>query len=177
MAIDGFYAPEDFIRELDISQGSYIADFGSGTGNFAVEIAQAIGRDGRVFAFDIRTAALQSLKSKMHSHELKNIRPIRADLESESGTGLPDEYVDIVLIHNIIFQVKDKEALLQEAKRILKPEAYAVAVEWEKHSPIGPPEERRMSKEKLIELFEKNGLRHSMDVKAGKYHYGVLFQT
>ena len=170
-----FYSPSDFVSELNLTFGTYVADFGSGAGNFAVEMARHVGREGRIFAFDIRTPALQSLQSKARSAGYRNIKPVRSDLEEERGTGLPDEYVDLVLIHNIIFQVKDKKSLLQEAARVTKPGGRVAAVEWEKSSPIGPRMKDRMSKSELTDLFEKHGLAHEADLKAGAYHYGVSF--
>ncbi|PSO43924.1 MAG: hypothetical protein BRC23_02545 [Parcubacteria group bacterium SW_4_49_11] len=176
MQNETFYAPRDFVSDFDLEPGSYVADFGSGSGEFAIEVARQVGHEGRGYAFDIRTAALQTLKGKARSRGFKNIRPIRADLEEEHGSGLPDQYVDVVLIHNIIFQVPDKAALLAEAKRVLKPEGRVLAVEWTKHSPIGPPKQDRIGKDDLIALFEAEGIAYVQALASGDYHYSVLFK-
>ncbi len=172
---DSFFAPRDFVDQFDLSAGEYIADFGSGSGEFAVEMARRIGPEGRVFAFDIRPAALQVLQSKSKSQGLNNIRPIRADLEKEHSTGVSERKMDMVLIHNVIFQVKDKAAVLSEARRILKENGRVVAVEWQKDSPLGPPKNTRLDKGELRVLFEKHGFSFHKELKAGRYHYALAF--
>ena len=37
-----------------------------------------------------------------------------------NGTGLPDESIDVALLFNVIFMIKDKEKLIDELYRILK---------------------------------------------------------
>src|SRR5438105_14169955 len=50
---DSWQRPSDIIAALDVSEGSIVADLGSGVGYFALKIAPIVGRKGEVLAVDI----------------------------------------------------------------------------------------------------------------------------
>ena len=57
---------------------------------------------------DIHPAAKKIIEKKIKKHNLKNVNAIITD----NGTGLPDESIDIVLLFNVIFMIKNQEKLI-----------------------------------------------------------------
>lgn len=170
-----FLSPREVVSQFSLLPGHKVADFGSGAGDFALAIAQEIQPNGTVFAIDILDSAHQSLRSKYKIQSITNIEIIISNLEEDKGSTLPDLSVDLVMIHNILFQVNNKKHLIQEAYRILKPSGKMAVIEWDMTSPIGPPKANRLPERELVSLIQNNGFEIDQKVQSGKYHYCYLF--
>lgn len=171
-----FLSPREIVQQFELSNDMKVADFGSGAGDFAIAVAQAIQPAGKVYAIDIMESAHQSLRSKYKIQGITNIELILANLEIEAGSTLPKESMDIVMIHNILFQVNDKKHLIKEAHSILKSEGKLVVIEWDILSPIGPLKSSRMPERELVSLVQNSGFDTEVKIQAGKYHYGYIFK-
>ena len=172
-----FLNPSRLVKSLEIPKGSVAADFGAGSGFYAVPLADAVGPEGKVYAFDIMPEALSRLRSLARMRHLLNIEPVIADLEVERGTHLKDSVADFVLIASVLHQATDKPAVLKEARRILKHGRTLIIVEWdESKSPGGPSLESRVPKSKARELSEAAGFQSDREIPAGSHHYCLLFR-
>ena len=61
----------------------------------------------------------------------------------------PGKNLDVAFLINVLFQSKDKPAILDEALRLLKDKARLVVVDWARDSlPFAPP------KDKLVDFDE-----------------------
>lgn len=170
-----FFSPIEIVSQLDLSAGSKVADFGSGAGDFAIAIAKEIGIAGKVFAIDILESAHQSLRSKYKINSVTNIEIIVSDLEKDSGSTLPTNSIDFVIIHNALFQVSNKKQLIQEAYRVLTLDGRLFIIAWDINSPVGPPKEMRLPNRELISLVQNNGFESDRKIEVGKYKYGYIF--
>ena len=169
--------PKEFITQWDIRPMMKVADFGCGAGEYAIEIAKQIGKEGVVYAFDVQQPVLSALKSRAKINHLNNIEPRRADLESPQGTGLSDSLVDFVVISNIFFQAENKENLAKEAYRILKPNGKAALIEWDATEvPMGPPQSIKVPKATAKQIFLKINFSFEKEFNAGELHYGMIFK-
>lgn len=166
MSEDLFLNPEKVVDEWDVRPGEKIADFGAGSGFFSVALAKKVGNSGKVYAFDIRTEALEATKSKAKLYKLLNIDPIRTNLEKERGSGLKNDTIDKVIITNILFQTENKKNIIEEAHRILRPEGFAIVIEWKE----------KVEKNEVKRLFELTGFSFKKDFGAGSHHYGMIFK-
>ena len=99
-----------------IKEGNHVLDYGCGPGFVTIPSAKIVGSQGMIYALDIHPAVIKIIEKKVNKHKLKNVKTII----SNNGTGLPDESIDIVLLFNVIFMIKDKEKLIDELHRILK---------------------------------------------------------
>ncbi len=171
-----FLSPREIVQQFELSNDMKVADFGSGAGDFAIAIAQAIHPGGKVFAIDVMESAHQSLRSKYKIQGVTNIELILTNLETETGSTLPKESMDRVMVHNILFQVNDKKKLIQEAHSVLKPDGKLVVIEWDVSSPIGPLKSSRMPERELVSLVQNSGFDTGVKIQAGKYHYGYIFK-
>jgi ubiquinone/menaquinone biosynthesis C-methylase UbiE len=170
-----FLSPREIVEQFGLASNAQVADFGSGAGDFATAIAQMIAPKGKVYAIDVMESAHQSLRSRSKIKGITNIELILANLECESGSNLPKELLDLVMIHNIMFQVNDKKTLIQEAYRVLKSSGKLAMIEWDMMSPIGPPKNLRLPEREVVSLIQNNGFEIESRIEAGKYHYGYIF--
>ena len=170
-----FISPEQVIKKIGVKHGAEVADFGAGSGFYAVPLAKAVGAHGKVYAFDVQAEMLEALRSKAREARLMNISTMRADLERERGSGLADGVVDLVLISNILFQAEDKSTLIKEAVRILRVGGELALIDWNTGWTGGPPPERLVSRDAAEKLLENEGLKRIRDFDAGDNHYGLLY--
>jgi len=168
-----FLNPEEILNQIDLQRNMVAADFGSGQGGFAIPLARRL-ESGLVYALDIQIAPLNALKSQANFEKISNIRVIRCDLEKPRGSTLTDGSLDLVLIVNLLFQSSDKNAIISEAKRVLKKGAKLLVIDWLPNVSVGPSE-GKVSPEEVKKIADNLGLKLEKEIKAGAYHYGLLF--
>lgn len=172
---DNFITSQRIVESLEIRSGDIIADFGAGHGFFAIDFAKKVGPSGQVFALDILPQALEAIHSRARLGGFFNISTIRADLERDHGSGLPDAKCDLVFCSNILFQVQDKSAVLKEAFRVLKPQGRLAVIEWQENFSLGPDKSLRISQEDLKKLVLQENFKELGAVDGGSHHYGFTF--
>jgi len=101
-----------------LRRGQSVLDFGCGIGSFTIPAAQIVGEEGVVYALDIHPLAIEAVERRANREKIANIRTIVSDRE----TGLPDESVDVILLYDVLHAVQDKQVLLKELHRVLKPD-------------------------------------------------------
>jgi ubiquinone/menaquinone biosynthesis C-methylase UbiE len=173
---DRFLSPKEVVEQYGLFSQMAVADFGCGSGDFSIAIAKIIGNGGRVYSIDVLQACLQSLRSKAKIEGISNIDLIRADLEIPKGSTIPDSFLDLVLLHNILFQVKDKKSFLEEAHRVLKVGGKLAIMEWSEFSPIGPVRDNRIVDKDMIKVVKSMGFDFVQNTDAGRYHYGQIYR-
>ncbi len=119
-------AGEKLLREIGIKEGQKVLDFGCGSGNYTLPAARIVGRSGVVYALDKDKHVLDELMRKVESTGMNNI--IRLDASRDSGIPLDNEYVDVVLLFDVLhfyyFPEEDsRKRLLRDIYRVLKPDA------------------------------------------------------
>lgn len=127
-------------------------DFGSGTGLFAMPMAEAVGAKGTVYAVDNSPDMLAWIRNLNPPRQLK---PVQAEV---TASGLPDNCADICLCAFILHEVDDPGRIINEVQRVLKPGGKVVVIEWNMTVDKGPPKAIRISREKITQLFAKAGL-------------------
>lgn len=124
----------EILERIGLDKGQIVLDFGCGSGTYATPAAKIVGKQGRVYALDKDTQALDEL---MHEAELTGLWNItRMDTSGEVRIELADESVDVVLLfdvfHSYYFpQTDDRRNLLNEIHRIMRPSAFVLV--WPKH--------------------------------------------
>ncbi|MEQ1499991.1 MAG: methyltransferase domain-containing protein [Parcubacteria group bacterium] len=172
-----FSDPVKNIEQCSIQAGMDIADMGSGSGFYSIAAARALISTGRVYAIDAHKEILSKLKNTATREGIYNIEVIWGDIEKPNGTRLRESSVDLVLLCNVIFQVEDKKAVIKEAKRILKPAGRVLLVDWaDSAGKIGPEPKMLIKKDKVAEMFEKEGFHLDREINAGSHHYGMIYK-
>jgi len=168
-----FLHPQKVLKQLNLKKDMIAADFGSGSGGWTIPLAKVL-KDGKVYAIDILEEPLSALKSKSEIEGILNIEPIRSNVENRNGSKLKDNFLDLVLVTNLLFQVENKKIIISEAKRILKKEGKVLVVDWLPEVSLGPKEGRIPSKD-VKKLAKELDLKLEKEFKAGDYHYGLVF--
>lgn len=172
-----FLNPTQILSQLDIKEGMTVADLGCGSGFLTLVSAKLVGTEGVVYAVDIQKSVISELRSKIKLYALRNIKPIRANLEILGQTKIADESVDFTLIVHVLHQTNKRKEILKEAKRMLKFKGKALIIDWKKTAtPIGPPVKIRVDKETVRQEAEEIGLKYLNDIKTDEYHFGFLME-
>jgi ubiquinone/menaquinone biosynthesis C-methylase UbiE len=105
------------LKEVGIRPGFHVLDFGSGPGGYILPTAKLIGEQGKIYALDINPAAVLAVKALAARNKL-NVESILSD----GATGLADASIDVVLLYDVLHHLKNKDAVLAELRRVLKPD-------------------------------------------------------
>jgi len=169
-----WHNPETILNEIAITKGMTVADLGSGPGFFSIPMALMTGAKGLVYAVDKNQAMLNGLKENVAKSEVnpKIIKIVNSDV---CHTGIPKESVDIVFFANVLHEIEDKKAFFQEVRRISKPTAHIVDVDWKKiPTEHGPPLTDRLSEDQATQVLTHNGFTVLKQFDAGPYHYELI---
>lgn len=162
---------------LEVAYESKVGDLGCGTmAFFTLEAAKIVGNKGQVYACDVLKEVLSSVESKARQEGLYNIKTVWTNLEVVGAAKIPSESLDYALLINTLFQTQKHLEMLQEAHRLLKPEAKLLVIEWKSAGgPFGPPKELRLAKEDIERMATEVGFAKEKEFEAGQYHYGIIF--
>jgi len=173
-----FSDPEKNISQFNIDPGMKVADFGSGGGYYSLAVAREVGESGRVFAIDVQKDLLKKIKGEAQSQGLLNLDTIWADIDEPNGSTLAEGLVDRVLITNTLFQVENRENVIKEARRVLKPKGKVLIVDWsESFGGLGPQPAQIVSEDDVKKMSEQNNLKFERKIEAGAHHYGLIFKA
>lgn len=168
-----FLKPEKILKELELRQNMTAVDLGSGSGGWAIPLAKKL-EEGKVYAVDVQESALSALKGKAEIENIINIETVLCDLEKSEGLELIENFFDVVLMTNLLFQLQDKKQVLKEAKKILKKGGQLLIVDWKAEASLGP-KESKISSQELKKITESLGFKLNKEFEAGDYHYGMVF--
>ena len=166
------------LKELGVKEGWKVADLGCGAvGYFVFPAVKMVGKEGVVYAVDIRKLVLAGIKNRARIDGIDNIYAIWSNLEVPKATGILDNSLDLAMLINVLFQNKKREEILAEAIRMVKSGSHLAVIDWKKQkSALGPPLESRVNIEAVIKFCQENGLTVEEEFEAGKFHFGLLFK-
>ena len=168
--MEGFLNPTEVLKHLKLKKEMVAADFGSGSGGWAIPLAKKL-EEGKIYAIDILEEPLSALKAKIKLEKIFNIEAIKSDVEKTSK--LFENSCDLVLMTNLFFQCEDKKKVLEEGKRVLKKGGKILVVDWKLDAPLGPKEDR-VSAEEVKETALDLNLRIEKEFDASPYHWGLI---
>ena len=167
-----FLNPGEIIKNVSLKSSMNACDLGCGSGGWVIPLAKQL-KEGTVYAVDILDEALSALESKVSAQNLPNVKIIKGDIE---GTlKLREEYFDLVLMTNLLFQVEDKLKVIELAKRLINQNGMILIVDWRKDAPMGS-KEGRISLQETKEMAMKAGLKIEKEFIAGVFHWGLILK-
>lgn len=171
----GFANPDDNIKHLELAPGSRVADFGAGSGAYTLAAARAVGERGKVYAVDVQKELLTKLSARATSEGLPTVEVIWGDVDRVGGSKILDATMDAVVVSNILFQSEDKQALMLEVKRVLKPGGKALVIDWsESFGGIGPNPAHVVTKDEAKKIITEVGLTVLKECPVGAHHWGLV---
>ena len=170
-----FSEPQKNIEQFNIDPGMSVADLGSGAGFYSLALARVVGPSGTVYAVDVQKDLLTKLQKEAHEQGFNNIKVVWGDLDIAKGSTLRDNSVDRVIIANTLFQITEKDALVQEAFRILKPKGKLLLVDWsDSFGGMGPHPKDVLREDVAKTLLESHGFSFDKQISTGDHHYGFV---
>ena len=143
--------PQQLLTEVGrLTLGMTCVDLGSGTGVFAIPMAEIVGESGKVFAVDNSRDMLDYISAQASPQ----IALVEADA---SRTGLPGGIADVCLAAFLLHETASPSEVVAEAFRLLKTGGSLLIVEWRIDARIGPPADIRISPEKARQLLMTAG--------------------
>lgn len=102
----------------DLQPGEVVLDLGSGTGGDALISARRVGEKGKVYGLDMTDEMLEQARQNASAAGVGNVEFLKGYLEE---IPLDDDTVDIALSNCVINLAADKQVVLREAARVIKP--------------------------------------------------------
>jgi ubiquinone/menaquinone biosynthesis C-methylase UbiE len=162
-----WYNPEAILR--DLQSGMVFMDIGCGDGFFSILAAKKVGANGKVYAVDTDASAIERLKQKAKTEGLKNIT---AKAGKAEDTVFCNQCADFVFYSMDLHDFNDPAKVLQNAKKMIKPNGRLIDLDWKKiDMPFGPPIAIRFNEEHAAGLMRSAGFILTDIKDAGSYHY------
>lgn len=172
-----FADPQSTVLQLGVRENMRVGDFGAGCGHHTFALSRIVGDDGHVYAIDVQEDVLKRLKQEATEQGLHNVHTIWADIEATFGTKLKDNILDAAVFSNTLFQLENREAAIGEIKRVLKPDAKLLVVDWAGcYQGVGPDEERVVEEHVAEKLFLQAGFFKEKSFRAGPHHWALVFR-
>ena len=102
----------------DLKPGETVLDLGSGGGIDVLLSARRVGPAGKVYGLDMTDEMLALARDNQKKSGLTNVEFLKGEIEQ---IPLPDNSVDVVISNCVINLSADKERVIAEAFRVLKP--------------------------------------------------------
>jgi arsenite methyltransferase len=103
----------------ELKPGEIVLDLGSGGGIDVLLSARRIGPTGKAFGLDMTDEMLALAEENKRKSGLANVEFLKGEIEN---IPLPDNSVDVIISNCVINLSGDKDRVLKEAFRVLKPE-------------------------------------------------------
>jgi len=110
--------PAKILAETNLQPGMTMLDFGCGPGGFSLAAARLVGPGGRVYAVDIHSLAVRSVRRAAAKQGLDNVQTIQGNSLAKLGA----QSVDIILLYDVLHDLPEPKLTLRELYRVLEPE-------------------------------------------------------
>ncbi len=101
-----------------LSPGEVVLDLGSGGGIDVLLSARRVSPGGKAYGLDMTDEMLALARKNQEEAGVENVEFLKGEIEE---IPLPDEHVDVVISNCVINLSTEKEKVLGEAHRVLKP--------------------------------------------------------
>ncbi len=101
-----------------LRQGETVLDLGSGGGIDVLLSARRVGPEGMAYGLDMTDEMLSLAEENKRRSGLANVEFLKGEIEA---IPLPDDAVDVIISNCVINLSGDKDRVLREAFRVLKP--------------------------------------------------------
>ena len=116
--VESFAGTDNPFSMGDLTPGEIVLDIGSGAGFDSLIAARQVAPEGRVTGVDMTDAMLEKAAEGARQMGLTNVE-FRKGLAEELP--VEDESIDVVISNGVINLCPDKEVVMKEVHRVLKP--------------------------------------------------------
>jgi arsenite methyltransferase len=102
----------------ELHEGEVVLDLGSGGGIDVLLSAKRVGPTGKAYGLDMTDEMLALARENQRKAGVENVEFLKGDIET---IPLPDNSVDVIISNCVVNLSGDKQKVLTEAFRVLKP--------------------------------------------------------
>ena len=102
----------------ELKPGETVLDLGSGGGIDVLLSARRVGPTGKAYGLDMTDEMLALARENQRKAAVENVEFLKGEIEN---IPLPDNSVDVIISNCVINLSADKDRVLREAFRVLKP--------------------------------------------------------
>jgi SAM-dependent methyltransferase len=106
------------VAVAEMREGEVVLDLGSGGGIDVLLSARRVGPTGKAYGLDMTDQMLKLAGENARKAGVTNVQFLRGEMEN---IPLPSEEVDVIISNCVVNLSPDKDAVLREAYRVLKP--------------------------------------------------------
>jgi arsenite methyltransferase len=103
---------------IDLKPGETVLDLGSGGGIDVLLSAKRVGPTGKAYGLDMTDEMLALARENQRQSGITNVEFLKGEIEN---IPLPDESVDVIISNCVINLSSNKDRVLREAFRVLRP--------------------------------------------------------
>ena len=168
---DEWQKPHEVIEALALKPDAVVADLGSGTGYFAVRLANRVPR-GRVYGVDVEPDMVKYLAARAKREKRDNLVAV---------AGAPDdprlpEAADLVLLVDVYHHIDDRERYFRNLRGSLRPGGRIAVIDFRMDSPDGPPRAARIAPQRVIDELARAGYQVARQHDFLPNQYFLVFQ-
>jgi len=162
-AFDPKNKPDEILEALALQQGQKVADIGAGGGYFSLRFAEAVEKDGQVFAVDTNPKFLEFIKNSAKEMGLDNVETV---LTAEDNPTLRGKSIDLIFMRNVCHHLPNRVEYFKRLRGALKPRGRIAIIEYRAggrfsfHRKFG----HYVPKEIIIEEMKDAGYRLEKDL-------------
>lgn len=125
---------KDVMKRMNVQQDSNVLDVCTGTGDWALSLANEVGTNGKVIGLDFSKNMLKVAQEKKEQSQLEQLEFIHGNA---MDLPFPDNTFDYVTIGFGLRNVPNYETVLKEMYRVVKPGGKVVCLETSQPTLIG----------------------------------------
>jgi ubiquinone/menaquinone biosynthesis C-methylase UbiE len=107
---------KNVLEEVGIQPGNHVLDYGCGPGSYIAPLAKLVGESGQIYALDIHPLAVHKVRHIARKRKFDNVNTIQSNCQ----TNLADKSMDVILLYDILHELKEPDKIFKELHRILK---------------------------------------------------------
>ncbi|MEM9327921.1 MAG: class I SAM-dependent methyltransferase [Bacteroidota bacterium] len=165
---DAYQHPKKVMDYLGNVEGMTIMDIGTGSGYFAVRLAD---KGAEVIAADVNEEFLAHVRKRVQNNDLHNIEVRKIPYDSPA---LKEAEADKVLIVNTYHHIEARSQYFAKVRNGTKPGGELVVIDFFKmDTPVGPPTHHKVSMDQVIAELKDAGYQF-FDVEVNLLPYQFI---
>lgn len=166
-------SPQKIEASLRMRKDAVYLDIGAGTGYISREVAARVP-GAVIYALDIEPLMVEEMAASIQNS------CVRPQLMERDVLSFAEASIDGIFCTTVFHELGDPLPLLQEVRRVLRPDGRFLVVDWEKKKEAceqGPPLEHRILVEDVMATLKDAGFEDVVQVSGFTHHFGVLAEN